>query len=97
MSRLSTASLTILLLLSGCGGGWNIVRSEERTPHFRTLAVVSPEEADKQDLAFAVRKREKSVMAEKTLYDDGNLSAAFVGGRHRKQHWMTGFSLNYAF
>jgi hypothetical protein len=97
MTKLSTGCLTLLLLLTGCGSGWHIARSEERTPHFRTLAVVSPEEEDKQELAFAVRKREKSVMAEKILYDDGQASAALTTGRHKTYRWMAGISLHYAF
>ncbi len=95
MKKLST-SLAILLTLSGCSG-WNFNLSDEKNAHFRTLATVSTQDQDKEDLAFAVRKRDKCVMAEKTFYEDGAFSASFTGGRHREHKWMSGISLNYAF
>jgi len=97
MARFLTG-FALLLALSGCSG-WHVALSEERTPHFRTLAIFTPEEEDKQDLAFALRKRPHRIMAEKTLFQSngGDFSASLACGHHRQQKWMAGVTLNYAF
>lgn len=93
MGKLSTGLLIFCLLLSGCSG-WDVTLSEERNPHFRTLATLTPEQ---EALAFDIRKRDQSVMAEKTFYEEGPVSASFTAGRHREYRWMSGIVLNYSF
>ncbi len=97
MVRLCTIFL-LLTVLSGCSG-WDVSLSQERTSHFRTLATFTHHDDNPDDKAFAMdlRKRDQSVMMEKTFYKDGDLSASFTGGRHRQQRWMAGLSLNYSF
>lgn len=84
------------MLLSGCSG-WNVSLSDERTPSFRTLANISHFDDDKEALAFDIRKRDKSVMAERTFFQDGSVSASFIGGRHQRYRWMTGVKMDYRF
>jgi hypothetical protein len=85
-------------LLTGCSG-WNISRSDERNGHFRTLANIShfDENTEKEALTFDIRKRERSIMAERTFYENGAVSASFIGGRHRQYRWMTGIVIDYSF
>lgn len=85
-------------LLTGCSG-WNVTLSEERTNHFRTLATLShfDQNTEKEALAFDIRKRDHSIMAEKTLAQEGPLRASFIAGRHKDYRWMTGITLDYSF
>jgi hypothetical protein len=86
----------LCVLLSGCSG-WNVSLSDNTNAHFRTLANLTPEQGDKEALAFDIRKRPQSIMAGKTLYQNGDFSVSANAGRHRQYRWMAGLTFDYAF
>jgi hypothetical protein len=92
-------AVCLLFLLTACGSGWDITTPAiKKTSHFRTLASLTPASgADKGVYSFEIRKRNKAIMAEKVLYQNGDFSASLIGGRHKKYRWMTGLGLNYNF
>jgi hypothetical protein len=83
----------VILSLTGCSS-LNVTLSDEKTNKYRTFASIDPSFTD-QD--FEIRKRDRNIMAETTLFKQDDWSAQWMAGRHREQKWMTGVVLRYEF
>ena len=92
--RLILLPSLLILGLSACGISIDV--SKEKTPHYRTFADIdyNPNEDDSN---VYIRKRYKTVMAEKTLFKGEKSTASLALGRHRDHKWMTGLFWQYQF
>lgn len=86
---------TIVLLLAGCSN-FSVTIDKQKTPHYRHYATISSGDED-DSTSFDIRKRNRSIQAEKLLYKEGQFSASAIAGRHRQQRWMSGLYLSYEF
>lgn len=91
----------LLTLLASCSG-WNVDVGGKKTPHSRVLASFShldqDDEADLTDgLQFDLVRRQRNILVEKKLYENGKFSATLDAGHRRQQRWFSGLSLHYNF
>jgi hypothetical protein len=84
------------LLLCSCAS-MDVSLSKDKDRHQRTFAVIQHGAGEDDTIEIRRRKGNRTTMAEKALYREGNFSTSFMTGHHRNHRWMSGLLVHYSF